>query len=243
MQESKETVMAGTSGISGYGTSTLRLVDFLSEQEDNDNSLLGTSAAAAKAKNLINSANTAAAKKANSAYNCGVNSAVGQAALSRAIAEMQSKMDGPITFSKIAQYQKDLEAEFSANVRVALVKAGVDPSVEFTLTLSPEGAIQVDTDDPLAKEAIQKFLKDNPKVCEDFGYIQALANLERARQSSPVTSLQGLRDTKATIQASAVEAFFGQASASGMNYASVLANFSGDSDSTAKFYAGIDFTV
>ncbi len=233
--------MSDISAISGYGT-TVSLVDVLTDGKDGTE-LLQTSATAAKSQNLISSA--AARKAANSAYaGGGAASSEGQAALKRAIAELQGKVDGTLTFAKIAAYQKELEEEFTTKVRADLLTRGVDPSVDFTLKLSPEGRLEALCGNAAARDAIETYLGDKPEVVEDFIYIQALANLERARQSPAVSLWQGLRDTKASIQAQAVEAFFSDALSSGMSYGSLTASFTGSgSGSSASFYAGINYTV
>ena len=117
---------------------------------------------------------------------------------------------------------------------------------EFSISMNADGAIDVICDDAAAKEKIQKYLADNPKVCEQFGYIQALSNLERARQSpaGSMAAWQEVRNTKAELQTQAVEAFFNAAANTGMDYSSILANFAGGGESApASFYTGLNFTV
>lgn len=229
--------------ISGIYTSasTLSLAELLSKEQDSDNSILDTSSTWASANSTLE---TLQNKKAQNAYGGSASSEVGKAALNRALSEIQS--NGMVTFKDIAEYREKLEAQFSVNVRVELAKLGVDPDTEFTLTLTAQGAVQVECDDPLAKEKIQQYLQDNPKVCEDFGYIQALSNLERARQSGAGFMAQA-RSATAEMQTAAIEAFFGQTMNAGMNYSSIMAQFGAnvgiDSSSTASFYTGLDFTV
>ena len=148
---------------------------------------------------------------------------------------------GKVTFADIAAYQKQLETTFSVELRVALAAKGVSPETEFTLNISSDGVVSVNCDDPVAKEKIEKYLEDNPKVCEQFGYIQALANLDRARQS-PAAVRQDMRNTKAELQASAIESFFGNALSSGMNFSAMLASF-GAGGNEASYYTGVDYLV
>ena len=224
--------MADTSGISGYGT-TISLVDILAEERE--------AAASDSTEQKVQTA-AAAARKGKSAYAASASQSTGQAALSRALDALSKEKGGKITFADIADYQKDLQDEFSAKVRLGLIEKGLPKETDFTLRLAGDGSIEVVTKDPKAKELIQDFLKENPEACEDFGYIQALANFEKARKSPMADQWQALRDTKAAIQASAVSLFFSQAQDAGMNYASLMADFS-QSQETAGFFTGVDYTV
>ena len=133
---------------------------------------------------------------------------------------------------------------FSIATRMDLAEFGVSPDTEFTMNISANGNISVQCNDPLAKEKIEKYLIENPDVCEQFGYIQALANLDRAKQSpaGAYPAWQNMRNTKLSIQAEAVEMFFGDALNSGMNFSSMLASF-GVGGGSAKYYAGVDYKV
>lgn len=230
--------MADITNIASSGSGSL--LDFLTEKQQGSSILDSSSTAASAEKYLTDASN---AKRAQSAYGAGITSSIGQAALKRALAEMGAS-NGKVTFDDIAKYQKELESTFSATTRVELAKLGVSPSTEFTLNISPEGKISVACDDQVAKEKIEKYLSDNPKVCEQFGYIQALANLDRAKQSPVGTAAgwQALKNTKMTLQAQAVEMFFGAAMDAGMNFSSTLASFGEDSE-TASYYTGVDYTV
>lgn len=229
----------------GTGSSSLSLVDLLQDAKNENNSILNSSSTLASSNSLLSNAQ----KAARSAYSGGgsASSAIGQAALKRALSEMGA--EGKVTFQDIAEYREQLETEFSLLLRTALAKEGVSLDTEFTLNLDSSGNISVSCDDAVAKEKIEAFLKENEDVCEQFGYIQALSNLERARQSpaGQSSAWSEVRNAKKAYQAEAVEAFFGEALESGMNFSSLLATFNpvtGDSaaDSTS-FYAGLDFTV
>jgi len=224
------------------GISSLSLADLLSQDKDEDNSILNSSAVWASSNQMLTGLQN---KKAQSAYGGNASSSVGQAALRRALSEMQSS--GKVTFADVAAYQANLEEQFSAKVRLDLLERGVSLETEFTLSMSAEGNIQVQCDDAVAKEKIQKYLEETPKMCEQFGYIQALANLERARQTAQgsMAVFAQAKNATAEFQSSAIESFFGDAMNSGMNYASVMAQFGANVGigSSASFYAGLDFTV
>ena len=226
--------MSDISSVTGAGTGSL--VDYLIKREEESTGLNGTNTAA---ENLLKSVRKN--KQAQDAYGgAGLSSSVGQAALKRALSEMGAS-GGKVTFADIAAYQKQLETTFSVELRVALAAKGVSPETEFTLNISSDGVVSVNCDDPVAKEKIEKYLEDNPKVCEQFGYIQALANLDRARQSQAAVR-QDMKNTKAELQASAIESFFGNALNSGMNFSSMLASF-GAGGNEASYYTGVDYLV
>ena len=226
--------MSDIGSVTGAGTGSL--VDYLIKREEESTGLNGTNTAA---ENLLKSVRKS--KQAQDAYGgAGLSSSVGQAALKRALSEMGAS-GGKVTFADIAAYQKQLETTFSVELRVALAAKGVSPETEFTLNISSDGVVSVNCDDPVAKEKIEKYLEDNPKVCEQFGYIQALANLDRARQSQAAVR-QDMKNTKAELQASAIESFFGNALNSGMNFSSMLASF-GSNGGEASYYTGVDYLV
>jgi hypothetical protein len=235
----KESYMAVSSVSNESGMQSL--VDLLHEART-DASVLDSSGTLASSNKLLSFIQN---QKAHSAYGGGsVSSAIGQAALQRALSEMSSS-DGKITFSQVAEHREQLELEFTVSLRAALLKKGVSLETEFSLSMDANGKIDVLCDDPVAKEIIQKHLADNPKACEQFGYIQALSNLERARQSpaSAMTVWRDARSATVEFQTQALEAFFGAAMNSGMDYSSILANFGTGENSKASFYTGLNFTV
>ncbi len=232
--------MSGITGVNGnYGN--VGLVDYLSQEAKEEDSILNTSTAMANADKMLSSAGK---KSANSYYAQSASSSTGQAALKKALAALSAQGDGRVTFSDIEKYRQDLEKKLTATVRSGLTKAGLDPSVEFTLQMGTDGTVQVITNDPENKALIQKYLEANPKACEEFGYIQALSNLGRAKQAYSANSQQYISNVKAELQTSAVEAFFSNAMSSGnVNYASILASFNGGSQESVSFYTGIDYRV
>ena len=241
--------MSGITGVdSNYNT--LSLTDLLSNTQNDNDSILSTSTTAAKGK-LLQTSSQASSKRANNAYGgtISASSGIGQAALNRALSEMGGGSTR-VTFSDIANYQKELESKFSKDLRLDLFEAGVSLDTEFSLNMTSEGEIQVLCNDPQAKLAIEKYLEENPEVCEDFGYIQALANLERAKQSplGAAKLMDGVLQSKKEIQLQAVETFFDDALSSDMKYSSLMATFASadsidDTASATSFYAGIAFTV
>jgi hypothetical protein len=236
--------MSGVSSVYGdYGIIS-SLADLLngfgnSDSPDSASSPLASSPAGAHA--------ALQSRKARNAYGGSGATAIGQAAIRRALGEMESDGTGKVTFRDIAAHREKLETVFTLQVRVELAKLGVSTDTDFTLTMTPDGKIQVDCDDAAIKEKIERYLEDHADVCEQFGYIQALANLERARQSPAgnLAAWREVRDAQKAYQFQAVEAFFSEALRSGMNYSSLVADFSvsASSEDSAGFYAGLDFTV
>lgn len=166
---------------------------------------------------------------------------LGQAALRRALEEMSDSVNPPITGAKVRQYQKDLEESFAVKVRLDVMKLGVSKETEFSLTQSPEGLIQVNCKDPAAKATIEEYLESNPKVGETFGYIQALANYDKARQNPMAQQWSELKDMKTEIQTSAIEAFFSDALNSFANYSPLTAGFG--QNGAASYFTGLNYTV
>jgi hypothetical protein len=219
----------------------LSLVDIMQEARAASQATSG--ATLASSNNLLASAQN---RKAQSAYDGGgrASSTIGQAALQRALSEMEGS-GGKITFKQIMEHKDRLELEFTVNLRAELLKVGVPLETEFSLSMDRDGKISVLCDDPVMREKIQKFLADNPKMCEQFGYIQALSNLERAQQSpaSAMSIWKDVRSSTAGLQTQAIEAFFGAAINSGMDYSGIMANFAPGGNSKASFFTGLNFTV
>jgi seryl-tRNA synthetase len=235
----QEAIMTSSlSALGGLSASTLSMLEeYMAKQNSQNSEVLSSSYGALSSK--VNST----VSNAKSQYEqASVSSEVSQAALNKALAALQANGEDFITFSKISAYQKELEENLSTVMRADLYMLGVPLETNFTMKLSSDGQISVVCDDPAAKQVIEQYLSDNPDVCEQFGYIQALANLDRARQS-PQNMNTAMRDAQAQLQASAVEAFMSSSLDSGIiNYADMLATFDGSSNST-KFYAGLNFSV
>ena len=227
--------MADISSLTGGG-----LVNYLSDK--NNSSYFDTSYTASSSNKLLTDAFKA--QNSQTAYCTGLSSAVGQAALKRAFSEMGVSSSSKVTFDDIAEYQKKLEAEFSESFRKAVEELGVSSDTRFTLSVSAEGKITVNCDDAVAKGKIEKYLEENSKVRDQFSYIQALANLDRAKQSPAASSpaWKDMTSLKKAIRAEAVQMFFSDALNSGMNYNSTLASFSSDSE-MAQYFTGLSYMV
>lgn len=228
--------MSGISSATGYGT-TITLADILAEDSPDNVTSMDVNQAKLKMQKAMMNAGYGALDTGTDTQ-----SARTQAALKRALEELSQQSGGTVTFSDIRQYQQDLEKMFTAGVRMAVTELGVDPDSEFTLRLNNDGKIQVITDDPAEQYIIQSFLKDNPKVCEEFGYIQALANLEKARQSPAAANKGYLLETQAGMNMNMIQSFFSDVS-SEMMFPDMLAHFGGGDEESVKFYSGIDFSV
>ena len=224
-----------TSITGGYTGTTISLADLAAK--DNKKSAAATAAGAYVDK--INARRNKTTETGG--QSAGTSAEVVQAALKRAMAELSEKENGRITFSKISAYQQDLEKNFIAKMREGLQKAGLPKDTVFTLSLSKEGNIQVQCDKEDSKAAIEKYLSDNRKLCEDFGYIQALGSLQKADRQAASFGLASMSSLRHEIQASAVEAFFNSSVQSGFSPSSLTAAFSGEE--SAGFYSGISALV
>ena len=224
------------SSLNSYYTSNTSLTDYLikpksdeTELSENDmgvNLLLGKNSNSGKVK---------------SAYASSISATEAQKALKRAINELQQQGgDGMITFSKIAAYMEELEEEFTLALRMEMLLQGIPQDAEFWLVATSEGNIQVNCQDPEQKRQIENFFKDNPEMGEQFLYIQALGNLNRAQQSSLASGqFRNIQSMKSTVQAQALEAFFGADSS--MGYSSLIGDFTGGD--MASFMLGANFTI
>lgn len=224
---------------------TMSLVDFLQQPQQETSSILDSSTALSTSNRLLSTKNSYTRNGYGEESGSGLS--LGQAALSRALSEMNSG-GGKVTFADIAAYREQLEQEFTLLMRASLVQKGVSLETEFLLVMDANGNVDVSCDDPVAKETIRAFLAENPQACNQFGYIQALANLERARNSPAGASAawSEFGSSKKAYQAQAVEAFFSDALDSGMNYSSLLASFgvaANEDSASARFYAGLSYTV
>ena len=228
-------VNAIASGLTGLDS----MLDYLNQTNEEDS----TSQNTAELRQLAaeNRLSASARKAGKNAYALSATSAVGQAAISRALSEMAGTVEGPITFSKIAEYRKSLESSFTRDIKADLLALGVDPNVDFTLSMTAEGQVSVQCADPASKAAITAYLNKNPERCDTFGYIQALGNLERAKQAGD--AWKGAAYTKAQIGAASLENFFSETAGAGiMDYAAMTASFGAD-QGVASFFTGLDFTV
>ncbi len=213
-------------GIEGY-TSNYSLSSFTSQEQ--------TAA----------STSAGAGKRAQSAYGSSISSGAGQAAVKKALGEIEPNANGRITFDMISDHREKLEGEFSVLLAGGLMLDGVDPNVEFSLVAGSDGSISVRCDDAVEKEKIEKFLQENPKVGEQFLYIQALGNLERAQSgSAAVRNWEYMKNTKMELQSQAIEMFFSAAQAGGLGFASLMGEFGGEANAEGgNFFMGTDYMV
>lgn len=223
------------SPVNGITQSQYALLDAYTPLSDSSNA--PGQDALAKARAQLEASQNKVQGKFNKAYT----REIGQAALHRALEEMSDSVPPPITGAKVRQYQKDLEESFAVKVRLDVMKLGVSKETEFSLTQSPEGVIQVNCKDPAAKAVIEEYLQETPKVGETFGYIQALANYDKARQNPMAQQWGELKDLKSQIQTTAIEAFFGEALNSFASYGSLTAGFG--QDGAANYFTGLNYTV
>lgn len=175
------------------------------------------------------------------AYGSSFNSTVGQAAIHRALDEIEPNSYGKITFSMISSHREDLEKTFSAKVEAGLLQAGVDKDAEFRLVATSDGKMEVYCDDPDTKKQIEDFFSKNSKLKDDFFYIQALGNMERAGQLTQGTGgANQVKGVQAGLQAQAMQAFFSAAFANSGNYNSMIGNFT---ESGAEYFMGANYRV
>jgi hypothetical protein len=189
----------------------------------------------------LSSSADASARAAEAYGGSGLASSIVQAAVQRAMEELQAQGKDRVTFDDIAQYQRQLEEEFSLRVRLELYDRGLPLETSFSLRLSSEGVVSVACDDAAARELITRYLSESSQTCEQFGYIQALTNLNRAARN-PAALGVSLREARAELRASAVTAFTEAMSSGLTDYVSLLADFQ-SSSSGARFYTGISRTV
>ena len=168
-------------------------------------------------------------------------SAEGSAAIQKALGEITPDSNGRITFRMVSEHRKELEEEFTTLVKAGLMLSGADPEVEFKLVANSDGTMSVQCDDPEQKKIIEEFFAANEELEEQFMYIQALGNMERAQQSATAQTHRLYNEaTKAGLQQQAMEAFFTDMMNSGIGYSSIMAEF-GLED--ADYFVGANYYV
>lgn len=217
------------SSINGY--SNLSLVDFLTKNTDEtENEQLSE-------LSLLTTTATAAAKNA---YSAAMQSTEGMDAIKRAIQEIAPD-GGRVTFSMISDYRAELEEELTTLVKAGLLMAGADVNVEFKMLLNSSGEFEIQCDDPEQKALIEKFFAENEELVDQFEYIQALGNMERAQNSSTASSHRFYLDgVKSGLQSQAMDTFFTDMFSSGqVGYSSILADFGEDTE----YFVGANYYV
>ena len=101
--------------------------------------------------------------------------------LTRAIMEkMGVGKDDRVNFRQINLYREQMEEEFAGRLRKDFDLLGVDPKIVFQVKENEKGGLTVSSDHP-DKEKVQKYFDDHPELVKQYQEIQALANLEAAR--------------------------------------------------------------
>ncbi|MDR2051560.1 MAG: hypothetical protein LBQ63_07320 [Deltaproteobacteria bacterium] len=181
-----------------------------------------------------------ARNSAYAAYGADLLSGPGQEAMKRALEELQSRSGGPVTFERVREYRAELEKNFTLQVQGGLFLLGVTECDDFQLAATPEGEIEILSQEPALKEKLETLFAENPELKEQFLYIQALGNIERAGQSlSPRLRQQA---ALADLGAQAVNIFMEAASSKGAGYSSLLGNFNG-AEGSMQFLLGANLTV
>ncbi len=163
-------------------------------------------------------------------------------ALSEAIAVIRTRSSDRITFETIETYRQTMEKQFSDNLREALRKKGVDPAIEFKLVADANGDVKVISDHK-DKASVEQYLKDNPRMVEQFQHIQALSNVQRTAENSVAHSTgSSVAQIKKQLQAQAVSEYFTMLEDSGASFASQIADFNSDG-SQASYMLGLNYSV
>lgn len=183
-------------------------------------------------------------KNTYSAYGANMYSGVGQSAMNRAINELKEANNGKVTFSMIQDYRSNLEEDFKKSMQIGLTLLGFEKTEDFQLMATPEGDIEIMCEDPELREAVAFLLEETKDLKDQFLYIQALGNIERAKgtMTGYMENLYG----KASLQADSLDIllngsdFINQISSLGIGYSSLLANFNTDS---VQYMLGANYTV
>ncbi|MDR1241426.1 MAG: hypothetical protein LBM00_01370 [Deltaproteobacteria bacterium] len=213
----------------------LTLTDFLSNGDGTDKNSRADSLGAAGSLAAVN-------KKLYGAYGANMQSEAGMAAIQKALGEITPDGSGRITFKMINEHRAELEENFTTMVKAGLLLSGADENVEFQIIATPEGDMQIQCADPEQKTRIEQFFADVPELQEQFLYIQALGNMERARASATASTHRlNAQATEAGLQSQAMEVFFNDIFSSGVGYSSLLADF--DSGESADYFVGANYFV
>lgn len=189
--------------------------------------------------------NTRSAKNnAYSAYGANMYSGIGQSAMQRAIDELKEKNGGSVTFGMIADYREQMEEDFKTIITAGLAMLGFEETDDFQMIATAEGEIEVMSDDPEVKAAVNFLLEDSAKLKEQFLYMQALGNIERAK--GVVSSQMQLQYTQASLASDAMDIllnggnFLEQVGSLGVGYSSLMASYS---QSDIEYMMGTNYLV
>lgn len=190
-------------------------------------------------------ANYKGGKNAYSAYGANMYSGPGQSAMQRAINEIKEKNGGAVTFGMVTEYREELEGDFKTVIMAGLAMLGLEDTDEFQMVATPDGEIAVMSDDPEVKAAVSFLLEETPKLKEQFLYIQALGNIERAKGTMSAQAQMGY--TQASLAGDAVDILLnGSAlleqfgSGGGLGYSTLMAQYSQNS---IQYMLGANYMV
>lgn len=170
----------------------------------------------------------------------GLMTAQGRTELSKALDAMKKAGYTRFSFNDVEDYRKQLEAKFSETVKADLKEMGVDPDIEFNLTMDAKGSLSVISNHP-DKAAVQAYFEDNPEMVDVFKHIQALSNLKKAQTRAPDQAAEYTRNLKLNLQAEAVQAFFATTDNNGMDYFNQIANFG--SNGATSYLLGLNQSI
>lgn len=169
-------------------------------------------------------------KNAYAAYGSSMYSGAGQSAMQRAIQELKDKNGGTVTFSMVSDYRAEMEEDFKTLMMGGLALLGFEETDEFQMLATSDGTIEILSDNAEVKAAVEFMLEDSPKLQEQFLYIQALGNIERAKTA--VNPQMQLQEARANLGSEAVDIllngsnFLNQVNSLGIGYSALMANYS-----------------
>jgi len=94
-----------------------------------------------------------------------------------------------VSFRQINVYREQMEQEFTEQLQKEFALLGVDPSIVFQLKENEKGGLRVSSDHP-DKDKVQKYFDDHPELVKQYKEIQALANLEAARNRMDIDPVE-----------------------------------------------------
>ena len=148
------------SGIRGYGLDSYQMQQLFAQENKNA---------------------TADAASTSSAKYSAMQTVSAVVELTRAIMEkMGVGKDDRVSFRQINVYREQMEQEFAERLRKDFELLGVDPDIVFQVKENEKGGLTVSSDHP-DKGKVQKYFDEHPELVKQYQEIQALANLEAAR--------------------------------------------------------------
>ncbi|MCL1915837.1 MAG: hypothetical protein FWG17_03920 [Desulfovibrionaceae bacterium] len=217
--------------VQNINANSASLTDYLlPSKEKDENSVSGADALLSR-----NARNNAL-----SAYGGNMLSGPGQTAMQRAVQELRETQGGPVTFAMVREYREEMENSFTLLMQASIYALGLEESQDFFLSASQEGRIEVSSSDPILREMVTALLAENPKLGEQFLYIQALGNIEKTSQAS--TPLMARQSAKANLGMQSVDIFIKAAASQGFGYSSLLGLYDGSSGDLS-YFLGANMTV